>query len=112
MVTDDEKKLIGEFQFFQQQLQAIVMQKENLKVQNLELDIALDELDKTKEKDALKIVGPILIKKPITTLKKEMQEKKENLGLKVKSLEQTEEKLSTKLKEMEPKVREILKMKR
>lgn len=27
MVTDDERKLIGEFQFFQQQLQAIVMQK-------------------------------------------------------------------------------------
>lgn len=41
-----------------------------------------------------------------------MQEKKENLGLKVKSLEQTEENISTKLKEMEPKVREILKMKR
>jgi len=110
MVTDDERKLIGEFQFFQQQLQAIVMQKENMKIQNLELDIALDELGKTKEKDALKIVGPILIKKPITELKKEMQDKKEDIDVKVKSLEQTEEKVSSKLKEMEPKVREILKM--
>lgn len=111
MVTEEDRKILTEFQFFQQQLQAIVMQKENLKVQNLELDVALDELEKTKEKDALKIVGPILIKKSITELKKEMQDKKEDINVKIKTLEQTEEKITSKIKELEPKVREILKIK-
>jgi len=107
-VNEDDRKIISEFQFYQQQMQAIGMQKEQFKIQGLELQMALDEMKDSQEKDAFKIAGPILIKKSITDLTKEIKEKKDAFDEKVTSLEKTEKTLEGKMKEIEPKIQKIL----
>jgi prefoldin beta subunit len=108
MVTEGERKLVDQFQSYQQQLQAILLQKENLKLQILEMDKAIEELEASKEKQAYKIVGPIMIQKDLNTLKNELNEKKENFNLRIKTLEKAEERITKKLKEMEPKLRKMI----
>jgi prefoldin beta subunit len=109
MVTEEDKKFLGQFQAYQQQLQSIMIQKENLKLQMLEIEKALEELEASKEKEAYKITGSIMIKKNSTDLKNELKEKKDIFDVRTKTLEKAEERITTKLKEMEPKLREMIK---
>jgi len=108
MVTEEDKKFLGQFQSYQQQLQAILIQKENLKLQMLETERALEELGASKQKEAYKITGPIMIKKSKKELKTELKGRKDNFDLRVKTLERAEERITGKLKEMEPKLRKML----
>lgn len=109
MVTEDDRNFLNQFQAYQQQLQAILIQKENLRLQILEIDKALEELEVSKEKDAYKIAGQIMIKKGIEELKKDLNEKKDNFDLRIKTLEKAEERITNKLKEMEPRIKKIIK---
>jgi prefoldin beta subunit len=109
MITEEDKKFLGQFQSYQQQLQSIMIQKENLKLQILEIEKALEELEMSKEKEAYKITGSIMIKKNSTDLKNELKEKKDSFDLRIKTLEKAEERVTNKLKEMEPKLRELIK---
>jgi prefoldin beta subunit len=107
-VTEETKNLITQFQNYQQQLQSILIQKESLKLQNIEIERALEELNATTQKTAYKITGQIMINKPVEELKKELNETKENIDLRIKSLEKTEERISNKLKELQNKLKEVI----
>jgi prefoldin beta subunit len=109
MATEADRQVFEQFQAYQQQLQSVLIQKENLKLQMLEIDKAVEELEASKEKEAYKIAGPIMIKKTSEDLKKELKEKKENFDLRIKSLEKAEERMVIKLKELEPKLKILLK---
>lgn len=108
-ISEETKNLIVQFQNYQQQLQNILIQKETLKLQNLEIDKALEELEKTKQTTAYKITGQIMISKPVSELKKEMQELKEAADIKIKSFEKMEEKINNKLNELQTKLKEVIK---
>ena len=109
MVTEDDKKFLEQFQAYQQQLQTILIQKENLKLQTIEIDKAVEELDASKGTKAYKIVGPIMVQKDLKKLKTELKERKDNFDLRTKTLEKAEQRITTKLKEMEPKLRKMMK---
>lgn len=109
MVTESDRNLLEQFQAHQQQLQAILIQKENLKLQIMEIERALEELEKCKAKEAYKITGMIMIKKNSSELKGELKERKDNFNLRIKNLERIEEKITTKLKEMESKLKSMIK---
>jgi len=85
------------------------LQKENLKLQLLEIDTALDELEKTKEKEGYKIVGPIMVKKSVEEIKEELRDKRNSIDLRIKMLEKTETKISERLKDLESKLQQLLK---
>ncbi|MEM5802205.1 MAG: prefoldin subunit, partial [Candidatus Aenigmatarchaeota archaeon] len=87
----------------------LLIQKESLKLQNIEIEKALEELNATKQKNAYKITGAIMISKPVEEIKKELNENKEAIEIKLKSLEKTEEKIAIKIKELEDKLKQILK---
>lgn len=106
-LTDQQKEMVIQFQTYQQQLQSILIQKESLKLQDLEMDRALEELNKTQQQAAYKITGNIMVSKPVEELKKEVEENKEAIDIRIKSLEKAEEKTNTKLKELQEKLREI-----
>lgn len=108
MITEDDKKFLGQFQVYQQQLQSIVLQKENLKLQILEIEKALEELEQTKVKQAYKIAGPIMIRKDSKVLKAELKERKDNFNIRVKTIEKAEDRITKKLKEMEPRLKELM----
>jgi len=108
-ISEETKNLVIQFQNYQQQLQSVLIQKESLKLQAMEIERALDELKENKEKKAYKIVGQVMILKPVEELKKELNETKENINIRIKSLEKTEERLSNKLKELQEKLKTVLK---
>jgi prefoldin beta subunit len=106
---EDAANLVGQFQSYQQQLQSILIQKESLKLQEMEIERALEELNSTSQKTAYKITGQIMICKPVEELKKDLGETKENISLRVQSLEKTEERVNNKLKELQTKLKEVIK---
>jgi prefoldin beta subunit len=107
-MVEKKEELIAQFQNYQQQLQNLLIQKESLKLQNIEIERALEELNRSKEKNAYKITGSIMVSKPVEELKKELGETKETLELKIKSLEKTEERMTSKLSEIQAKLKETL----
>lgn len=107
-ITKEDREILNKFQIFQQQLQTIVIQKEDAKLQILETERALEELSKSDVKEAYKIAGQIMIKRNADEIKKELEEKIKDLELRTKTLERTEEKIVNKLKEIEPKIKKLI----
>lgn len=99
-MADASQQLLNQAQLYQQQMQGILTQKETLNVQMVELSTALDELEKTKDQDVYKVSGPLLIKSKKTEVKKDLEEKKELIDVKLKTLEKSEEKIKKKLDDL------------
>jgi prefoldin beta subunit len=108
-VQDDPNQLVAYFQNYQQQMQSLLIQKESLKLQAVEVDKALEELGKTQQKNAYKITGQIMISKPIEELRNDLIEAKENIQLREKTLQKTEERISNKMREIQEKLKEMMK---
>jgi prefoldin beta subunit len=107
--SDDPNQMVAQFQNYQQQMQSLLIQKESMKLQSIEADKALKELEKTQQKSAYKITGQIMISKPVGELKSELEEVKENIDIMIKSLEKSEERLTGRLKELQEKLQEFMK---
>jgi len=104
-----EEDLVGDFQNYQQELQTVVIQKESLRLQSMEVAKAMEELQKTNQKTAFKITGNVMISKPVEEIKKDLEELKETIELKIKSLEKNEERINNKLRELQSKLKEVMK---
>ena len=101
---------IAKMQQSQQNLQSILMQKQQVEMENAESDRALEELKKAADNDQVfKYAGSILIKSDKKTLIDELEEKKELSKTKTTVLEKQEERLKTSLQEQEQKIQEMLK---
>jgi prefoldin beta subunit len=108
-ITPEAQQILLELQTFQQQMQTVLIQKETLNIQNMEIDKALEELKKVKNEDVFKAVGPILIKSEKGELEKELNEKKETIDLRLKSLQKQENRMKERLDESQKKLEAILK---
>lgn len=107
-LTEQQREAVAQFQTYQQQLQSVFIQKENLRLQGMEIDKALEELAATKQTTAYKITGQIMVSKTVEELKKDLGETKEAVEVRMKSLEKTEERINSKLKELQEKLREVI----
>ena len=101
---------IAKMQQSQQNLQSILMQKQQVEMENVESDKALEELKKASDDDNVyKYAGSILIKSDKKSLIDELEEKKELAKTKSPVLAKQEERLKTSLQEQEQKIQEMLK---
>tara|TARA_B110000014_G_scaffold218776_1_gene173990 strand:- start:507 stop:890 length:384 start_codon:yes stop_codon:yes gene_type:complete len=101
---------IAKMQQSQQNLQSILMQKQQVEMENAESDRALEELKKASDNDQVfKYAGTILIKSDRKSLLDELEEKKELSKTKSTVLTKQEERLKTSLQEQEQKIQEMLK---
>ena len=101
---------IAKMQQSQQNLQSILMQKQQVEMENAESDRALEELKKAADGDQVfKYAGSILIKSDKKSLIDELEEKKELSKTKSTVLSKQEERLKTSLQEQEQKIQEMLK---
>ena len=101
---------ISKMQQSQQNLQSILMQKQQVEMENAESDRALEELKKASDTDQVyKYAGSILIKSDKKSLIDELEEKKELAKTKSTVLTKQEERLKTSLQEQEQKIQEMLK---
>lgn len=100
VVVDQSQQLLQQAQVYQQQIQGISAQKEAFNMQIMEISNAVEQLEKTKEKDVYKASGPLLIKESKESVKKDLEEKKELLNTRLKVLEKSEQKLKAKIDEL------------
>jgi prefoldin beta subunit len=103
------KEQVSRLQQLQQNLQAIMMQKQQVEVELMETDRALEELKKTGPEDTVyKSAGPLLIKSNKEDLMKELGEKKELSNTRVMVLGKQETRVKDNLKEVETKINQML----
>jgi prefoldin beta subunit len=104
------KEQISRLQQLQQNLQAIMMQKQQIELEIVETERALEELNKTTTSDSIyKAAGPLLIKSDKDTIEKDLTEKKELANTRVMVLGKQELRVKENLKEVENKINQMLK---
>ncbi|MFT4310584.1 MAG: prefoldin subunit [Candidatus Woesearchaeota archaeon] len=81
----------------QQHIHHITVQKQSIQSELLEIDMALEQV----QDPAYVTLGNIMVKKSADTIKKELEEKKEVLHIRIKTLQKQEEELLKKRKELQ-----------
>lgn len=94
------EELSIKFQQLQQQLQSLMMQKENMRLQVFEIENALKELEGCKE-DVYKSSGVILVKETPSKVKKDLEEKMDALNIRIKSFDKKEESFKSELQQVQ-----------
>ena len=103
------REQVSRLQQLQQNLQAIMMQKQQLEVEIAETDRALQELNKAGLDDAIyKNAGSVLIKAKKEDVVKELGEKKELSNTRLMVLGKQETRVKENLKEVETKINEMI----
>lgn len=93
----------------QQNLQSIMAQKQQLELEQMESERALEELKKASDGDAVyKHAGSILIKSTKAALIAELEEKKELSNTRSAVLAKQETRLKESIKEQETKINEMI----
>lgn len=92
---------IEKLQQCQQQLQILMMQKQNMQMQLNEIENALAEINKSDKAEIYEMVGTIIIKKKFEDVKKSLEEKQENVKLRISFLDSQNEKLNAKVLEIQ-----------
>ncbi len=103
---NDEK--FQELQMLEQNLQALLYQKQAFNMELAETESALKELKKSGE-DAYKIVGNLMIKTDKRSIQEELEKKQKMLELKLKSLEKQEAPLTNQAEKIREEVMKNLK---
>jgi|SRR3989344_1788821 len=108
MESTEEK--IQQMQLLEQNLQNFLMQRQQFQLQLIEIESALDEL-KGKE-DAYKIVGSIMVLTKADSIRKELEEKKSTLDIRISSLEKQESRIRDKTGALRKEVLEAIQNKK
>jgi len=98
---------LSKMQQSQQSLQSILFQKQQLEIEHMETEKALEELKKAADDDTVyKHAGSILIKSNKTDLIADLEERKELAKTRITVLSKQEERVKESLKEQESKINE------
>lgn len=100
---------VAQIQQVQQQAQALSVQKSQTEVLMKETQMALEELEKTKD-DAVvyKSVGELMIRSDKAALLADLKEKTETLSLRMQSIERQEERLNSRFKQLQEQLRHMM----
>jgi len=100
---------LAKLQQTQQNFQSILMQKQQLESEKLEIEKALEELKKASDDELVfKHAGTIMIKSNKKDLIEELEEQVELAKTKASLLVKQEDRLKTTLKEQETKIQEMI----
>lgn len=102
-MAENLEELLGQLQMQNQQLQNVLLQKQTLMLQGKEVEKALDEISKEDTQEIYRSIGPILVRADKEKTKKDLEEQKEEMELKIKTLEKQESRLKSMMKESQEK---------
>ena len=100
-MADDKK--IQEMQFLEQNFQNLILQKQAFQMELSETSSALKEIEKAGD-EVFKIIGQLMIKTDKSSTKKELQDKKKMLDLRIKAIEKQESSLTKQLEKLREEV--------
>ena len=98
-LSKETEQKINELQHLEQNMQALLLQRQNFQSQLNEISSALEELGKTEK--SYKIVGNIMVLRKKEELSADLESKKEMMQMRIKALEKQEEKLKSKVTEIQ-----------
>jgi len=97
--TERGEKDIETYRTMQQQLQIIMLQKQQMHMQTDEIEHALAELDKSSGA-VYRIVGPIVVQSSKEDVSKDLQTKREDMSSRSELLDKQEERLKKSLTDL------------
>lgn len=107
------REQLARFEQIQQNLQAVLVQKQQVELEQAEAEKALEELNKTPDSDQIfKYAGNLLIKVSKEAIVKELGEKKELASTRSLVLTRQESRFRENLKEIQAKIDESMKGKK
>lgn len=86
----ENQQKLQQMQFLEQNLQAILMQKQTLQMEKNENTSALEEIKKSKE-NVYKVIGQLMINVPKEKTIEELESKEKLIATRLKALEKQEE---------------------
>lgn len=101
-ITKETEQKINQLQLFEQSLQNILAQKQQFQMQLMEIESALNELDKSDT--AYKIVGNIMVASNKEDLKSDLKSKEEVVNLRLTTLEKQENQIKEKAEKLQSEV--------
>ncbi len=107
-IMGELEDVIGQIEVQNQQLQSIMLQKQSLMIQNREIEKAIEELQKVENQETFKSVGPILVKTDKEVINKELDDMREEIELKIRTLDKQEKRVKDKLKENQEKFQSLV----
>lgn len=101
---------LAQFQQLQQNLQVIATQRLQLEARLREIDATLNEFERLKEDATIyRNIGNLLVKvEDKAALKKELEEQKETLSIRVKTLEKQEKSLGDRYERLQAQLSQVL----
>jgi prefoldin beta subunit len=104
------REQLARYEQLQQNLQAILVQKQQIDLESNEVEKALEELKKAAESDPVyKSAGNILLRAKKEDLIKELDERKELAGTRSAVLTKQEQRVRESVKELEGKIQDAVK---
>lgn len=101
-VKKDLQEKINKLSMMEQSLQQMIAQKQQFQAQLLEVDSALEELEKSDK--AYRIIGNVMVSSDKDVLLKDLEQKKETAELRIKNLEKQEKSIRDKTSELQSEV--------
>lgn len=98
---------VAQLQVLQQNMQTLMMQKQQFQLQANETESAIGELKNAQR--AYKIVGSIMVLSTSAEIEKELAEKKQTTELRMKNIEAQEERLKKKAEELQKDIMQAFK---
>ena len=105
-ISKQSQQLLGQANAYQQQIQSFMVQKESLNMQLMEINKAVEDLEKSKETEVYKISGPVLIKTKKADAKKDLKDKQDLIKMRLESIEKNEKRIKDKIEELRGKLSE------
>jgi prefoldin beta subunit len=101
-VSNALQEKINKLSMMEQTLQSFLAQKQTFQAQLMEIESALDELKKTDK--AYRIVGNVMVFSDKESLISDLNQKKETVELRIKSIDKQETKMREKTSELQSEV--------
>jgi prefoldin beta subunit len=107
-MNKEQENKIAELQILEQNIQNLLQQKQKFQTDQIEVENALLELNKTTS-NPYKVINGIMFESTTEDLKKELTTKKETSNIRMKNIEKQEELLRKKAEALQKEVMEELK---
>jgi prefoldin beta subunit len=101
-MKQETQEKINQLQNLEQNINSMIAQKQQFQAQNMEIDNALSQIEGTEK--VFRIIGNIMVASSKDNVKKDLDEKKELVELRLKTIDKQEEKLRAKANELQQEV--------
>ena len=98
----EHKAKVSQLQILQQNLQSLLVQKQQFQIQLNEIESAASELKDAKQ--TYKIVGNIMVLGEKESISKQLDQRRDIIELRIKTIESQEEKLRKKAEELQKEI--------